>query len=145
VTLLLQQPRSPARILLDGNLHSPAGDGPESRRGLTHWHRQAPAARRAQGRLFQARLLQCLDAELAPSAKLVSWVLSEPFIPKRWSLFERRYRQEMRPPVRRRIITLLAGLSSQTNFSLGCYCQDEARCHRSALRQLLLEHGAKLA
>jgi uncharacterized protein YeaO (DUF488 family) len=86
-----------------------------------------------------------LDAELAPSAKLVSWVLSEPFIPKRWSLCERRYRQEMRQPVRRRIITLLAGLSSQTNFSLGCYCQDEARCHRSALRQLLLEHGAKLA
>jgi uncharacterized protein YeaO (DUF488 family) len=83
--------------------------------------------------------------ELAPSGNLVSWALSEPFIPKRWSLFERRYRQEMRQPVPRRIITLLAGLSSQTNFSVGCYCQDEARCHRSALRQLLLEHGAKLA
>jgi uncharacterized protein YeaO (DUF488 family) len=83
--------------------------------------------------------------ELAPSVKLISWLLSEPFIPKRWSLFERRYRQEMRQPVPHRIITLLAGLSSQTNFSVGCYCQDEARCHRSALRQLLLEHGAKLA
>jgi uncharacterized protein YeaO (DUF488 family) len=83
--------------------------------------------------------------ELAPSAKLVSWALSEPFTPKRWSLFERRYRQEMRQPVSGRIITLLAALSSQTNFSVGCYCEDEARCHRSVLRQLLLEHGAKLA
>ena len=83
--------------------------------------------------------------ELAPSAKLVSWALSKPFTPTRWSLFERRYRQEMRQPVSRRIITLLASLSLHANFSVGCYCEDEARCHRSALRQLLLEHGAKLA
>jgi uncharacterized protein YeaO (DUF488 family) len=83
--------------------------------------------------------------ELAPSAALVSCALSEPFTPKRWCLFERRYRQEMRQPVSGRIITLLAALSSQTNFSVGCYCEDEARCHRSVLRQLLLEHGAKLA
>jgi uncharacterized protein YeaO (DUF488 family) len=83
--------------------------------------------------------------ELAPSAKLVAWALAKPFTPKGWSLFERRYRQEMREPASRRIITLLAALSSQTNFSVGCYCEDEARCHRSALRQLLLEHGAKLA
>ena len=83
--------------------------------------------------------------ELAPSPKLVSWALSKPFTPKRWSLFERRYRQQMRQPVSWRVITLLAALSSQTNFSVGCYCEDEARCHRSVLRQLLLEHGAKLA
>jgi uncharacterized protein YeaO (DUF488 family) len=83
--------------------------------------------------------------ELAPSITLVAWALAKPFTPKRWSLFERRYRQEMRQPTPRRIITLLAALSSETNFSMGCYCQDEARCHRSALRQLLLEHGAKLA
>ena len=82
--------------------------------------------------------------ELAPSAKLVSWALSEPLTPKRWSLFERRYRQEMRQPVSGRIITFLAALSLQTNLSVGCYCEDEARCHRSVLRQLLLEHGAKL-
>jgi uncharacterized protein YeaO (DUF488 family) len=83
--------------------------------------------------------------ELSPSPKLVSWALSKPFTAKRWSLFERRYRQEMRQPVPGRIATLLAALSSHTNFSLGCYCEDEARCHRSVLRQLLLEHGAKLA
>lgn len=83
--------------------------------------------------------------ELGPSAKLVAWALAKPFTLKGWSLFERRYRQEMRAPASRRIITLLAALSSQTNFSVGCYCEDEARCHRSALRQLLLEQGAKLA
>src|SRR5688572_30066770 len=83
--------------------------------------------------------------ELAPSITLVAWALANPFTPKRWSLFKHRYRQEMRQPTPRRIITLLAALSSETNFSMGCYCQDEARCHRSALRQLLLEHGAKLA
>ena len=83
--------------------------------------------------------------ELGPSAKLVAWALAKPFTLKGWSLFERRYRQEMREPASRRIITLLAALSSQTNFSVGCYCEDEARCHRSALRQLLLEQGAKLA
>ena len=82
--------------------------------------------------------------ELAPSAKLVSWALSEPFTPKRWSLYERRYRQEMRQPAPHRIITLLAALSSQTNFSVGCYCEDEAPCHRSVLRQLLLEKSATL-
>ena len=82
--------------------------------------------------------------DLAPSAGLVSWANSEPFTPKRWSLFERRYRHEMRQPAPQRIITLLAALSSQTSFSVGCYCEEEARCHRSILRQLLLEHGAKL-
>jgi uncharacterized protein YeaO (DUF488 family) len=83
--------------------------------------------------------------ELAPGAKLVTWFLTKPFTPKLWSLFERRYRQEMRQPVSWRVITLLAALSSQTTFSVGCYCEDEARCHRTILRQLLLEHGAHLA
>jgi uncharacterized protein YeaO (DUF488 family) len=57
--------------------------------------------------------------ELAPSVKLVSWALSKPFISKRWSLFERRYRQEMRQPTPRRIITLLAALSSRDEFLHG--------------------------
>jgi uncharacterized protein YeaO (DUF488 family) len=52
--------------------------------------------------------------ELAPSVKLVSWAFSEPFTTKRWSSFERRYRQEMRQPVPRRIMRLLAALSSET-------------------------------
>ena len=83
--------------------------------------------------------------ELAPSAELVSWAMAEPFTPKRWADFARRYRQEMRQPAAQRLLALLAALSAQTHFSVGCYCEDEACCHRSLLRELLLEQGAKLA
>ena len=82
--------------------------------------------------------------ELAPSAPLVSWALSEPFTPKCWAAYERRYRQEMRQPAAKRLIALLAALSSQTNFSVGCYCEDETRCHRSLLKELLFEQGAEV-
>lgn len=81
--------------------------------------------------------------ELAPSAPLVSWALSQPFTPKRWTLYERRYRGEMRKPVPHRLIALLAALSVQTNFSVGCYCEDENRCHRSLLKRLLVDEGAR--
>jgi uncharacterized protein YeaO (DUF488 family) len=82
--------------------------------------------------------------ELAPSAPLVSWSLSEPFSPQRWAVFQRRYRREMRQPAAQRLIALLAALSSQTNFSVGCYCEDETRCHRSLLKRLLIEQGAEV-
>lgn len=81
--------------------------------------------------------------ELAPSAPLVSWALSEPFTPQRWAVYQRRYRREMRQPAARRLMALLAALSSQTNFSVGCYCEDETRCHRSLLKRLLIEQGAE--
>jgi uncharacterized protein YeaO (DUF488 family) len=80
--------------------------------------------------------------ELAPTAPLVSWLLSEPVTPERWATFERRYRQEMRQPAAQRLLALLAALSAQTNFSVGCYCEDETHCHRSILKRLLLEQGA---
>ena len=83
--------------------------------------------------------------DLAPSAQLVSWALSEPWTPKRWATYRRRYLQEMRDPAAQRLITLLAALSHGTNLSIGCYCQDEARCHRTLLRELLLEDGATMA
>jgi uncharacterized protein YeaO (DUF488 family) len=51
----------------------------------------------------------------------------------------------MREPSAQRLIALLAALSAQTNFSLGCYCEDESRCHRSLLRELLSDAGAELA
>ena len=82
--------------------------------------------------------------ELAPSAPLVSWALSEPFSSKRWAAYERRYRREMRQAAAQRLIALLAALSSQTNFSVGCYCEDETRCHRSLLKELLFEQGAEV-
>jgi uncharacterized protein YeaO (DUF488 family) len=83
--------------------------------------------------------------ELAPSTPLVNWALSEPFTSKRWKLYARRYRREMRRPPAQRLLKTLAGLSRQANFSVGCYCEDEAHCHRSLLRTLLREHGARIA
>jgi uncharacterized protein YeaO (DUF488 family) len=82
--------------------------------------------------------------ELAPSAPLVSLALSEPFTPQRWAVYRRRYRREMNQPAAKRLIALLAALSSQTNFSVGCYCADETRCHRSLLRGLLIEQGTEV-
>lgn len=62
-----------------------------------------------------------------------------------WQTFVKRYRAEMRRPEAVRLLQLLAALSRQTDFSVGCYCQEESRCHRSVLRELLLEQGANLA
>ena len=80
--------------------------------------------------------------ELAPSAPLITWALSQPFTDRRWNSFARRYRSEMRKPAARRLLSLLATLSAGTDFSVGCYCADESHCHRSLLRELLLEAGA---
>ena len=63
---------------------------------------------------------------------------------KEWHAFEKKYRSEMASPENSRILELLAALSHQTNFSVGCYCENEARCHRSVLKKLLLEKGAKV-
>lgn len=82
--------------------------------------------------------------ELAPSAPLVSWALSEPWNDLRWETYAERYRAEMRQPPAQRLVALLAALSKQTNFSVGCYCEDESRCHRSLLRELLADAGAAL-
>ena len=83
--------------------------------------------------------------ELAPSAPLVKSILSHPFTPNRWASYVRRYRAEMKKPAASRLIALLAALSRHTNLSIGCYCEDERRCHRSLLKQLLIERGAKLS
>lgn len=82
--------------------------------------------------------------ELAPSAPLVSFALSRPFTPARWAAYARRYRREMREPGPQRLLAVLAGLSAQTNFSVGCYCEDASRCHRSLLKALLIEKGARV-
>ncbi|HYT16573.1 MAG TPA: DUF488 family protein [Burkholderiales bacterium] len=64
--------------------------------------------------------------------------------PAQWAKFAKRYRAEMNKPEANHAIELLAALSHHTNFSVGCYCEDEARCHRSLLRRLLTEKGAKV-
>jgi uncharacterized protein YeaO (DUF488 family) len=83
--------------------------------------------------------------ELSPSGEWVSWALSEPWTDARWRKYERNYRREMARPEARHLIELLAALSRTTNFSVGCYCKDEKRCHRSPLRELLRDKGARLA
>jgi uncharacterized protein YeaO (DUF488 family) len=82
--------------------------------------------------------------DLAPSAALMSWLKAEPITGGRWQEFARRYQKEMRSPSAARLIQLLALLSHSTSFSIGCYCEDETRCHRSLLRVLLDEAGAAL-
>jgi len=82
--------------------------------------------------------------DLAPSAPLVSWATSEPWSDRRWAQFARRYRAEMRAPAAGRLIALLAALSRAADFSLGCYCEHESRCHRSVLRELLAEARADI-
>ena len=79
--------------------------------------------------------------DLAPGIPLVKWAQSEPLTSSRWARFAARYRREMRAPAAQRMIRLLAALSAQADFSVGCYCADESRCHRSLLRQLLIEAG----
>jgi uncharacterized protein YeaO (DUF488 family) len=82
--------------------------------------------------------------DLAPSEALVKQALRAAD-DRAWRGFTRRYRAEMKRPEARRLLDLLAALSRRTNLSVGCYCDDESRCHRSVLRALLEEHGATLA
>lgn len=82
---------------------------------------------------------------LAPSPSLVSSAQSSDWTDARWVKFERDYRAEMRRPVPRELIVLLAKMSRRVNFSVGCYCEREDRCHRSILRKLFKEEGAKFA
>jgi uncharacterized protein YeaO (DUF488 family) len=81
--------------------------------------------------------------ELAPSAQAVKLGRTAA-TPRQWAAFVKRYRAEMTAPDRVRILDLLAVLSRQSNFSVGCYCEDEARCHRSVLRLLLKGRGAQV-
>lgn len=65
--------------------------------------------------------------------------------PQAWQAFRKKYRAEMAAPENSRTLDLLAALSQHADFSVGCYCADESRCHRSVLRALLIEKGAKVA
>ncbi len=81
--------------------------------------------------------------DLAPSEPLVKQALRASS-DREWRAFVKKYRIEMAAPEKARLIDLLAALSRNSSFSVGCYCEDENRCHRSVLRMLLKERGAKL-
>lgn len=98
--------------------------------------RGVPKSRFASGNWYDVWL-----PNLAPSAALVTFGQGSRTL-QQWLRFVKRYRSEMSAADNKRLLDLLAALSHQTNFSVGCYCEDESRCHRSVLRQLLLERGA---
>lgn len=81
---------------------------------------------------------------LAPSAETMKLGQGAE-TPAQWAAFVRRYRAEMAQPEHSHTLQLLATLSQQANLSVGCYCEDEARCHRSVLRELLRDKGALIA
>lgn len=81
---------------------------------------------------------------LAPSEALLKRALAALDDERAWKSFARAYRKEMSTGDAARVLDTLAALSKQTDFSVGCYCKDEARCHRSLLRELLAARGAVL-
>lgn len=81
---------------------------------------------------------------LSPSPRLVAFALQSRD-ERSWKAFRRRFRAEMRQSEPSRVLDLLAALSHQTDFSLGCYCEHEDRCHRSVLKELLAERGSAFA
>ena len=103
-----------------GHSHRPPGRQQAPRRGHPDWHRAPPAAWCAQGRIRPPELAQ-------------------------WSAVRRKYRAEMAQPDAHHALAMLASLSATRPLSAGCYCEDDARCHRSVLRALLPEQGAHLA
>jgi uncharacterized protein YeaO (DUF488 family) len=85
---------------------------------------------------------------LAPSVATMKLGLAAQAPPdgaRQWTAFARKYRAEMRSPAASQALDALAALSRHANFSVGCYCENESRCHRSLLRELLAERGANIA
>lgn len=82
--------------------------------------------------------------QLAPSAELVNMARARTQTPAGWKQFQKKYMRELQSPDALRLLDLLAALSKQTDFSLGCYCEDEETCHRSILRKVLAGRGASI-
>lgn len=101
--------------------------------------RGVPKSQFAQGNWYDVWL-----PNLAPSLSTMKLGLKATS-PKEWTVFARRYRAEMSTPPAKHDIELLAVLSHTADFSIGCYCEREERCHRSILRQLLIAAGARMA
>lgn len=116
--------RTPGEGLRIGTVRHPPRGVPKSKHSAQNWY-------------------DVWFPELAPSAQAVKLGRGAA-TPRQWSAFVKRYRAEMAAPEKIRILHLLAALSCQSNFSVGCYCADESRCHRSVLRLLLKERGAQV-
>jgi uncharacterized protein YeaO (DUF488 family) len=121
----LGAPRGSGEGLRIGTVRRPPRGVPKSRHASENWY-------------------DVWFPELAPSDETVK-LAQGATSPKEWAAFVKRYRKEMSAPDKVRTLAVLAALSHQSNFSVGCYCEDESHCHRSALRELLKEHGATIA
>jgi uncharacterized protein YeaO (DUF488 family) len=80
--------------------------------------------------------------QLAPSAKLLSWIKGRPDMASSWRQFEKQYMRELSSPDNQRLLDFLSALSKGTDFSIGCFCEDESKCHRSILKKVLAKRGA---
>ena len=100
--------------------------------------RGVPKAKFASGNWYDVWL-----PNLAPAPETVKLGLASK-TPRQWAAFAKKYRAEMARPENSRVLDLLAALSHGANFSVGCYCEHESACHRSILRQLLLDRGARV-
>ena len=121
----LGSPRGPGEGLRLGTVRHPPRGVPRERHASDHWY-------------------DVWQPDLAPTPELVRLARAAAS-DREWAAFERRFRKQMNEPGPRRLLDLLAALSRQTDLAVGCYCEDEARCHRSVLRALLAERGARIA
>jgi uncharacterized protein YeaO (DUF488 family) len=118
----LGQPRARGEGLRVGTVRRPPRGVPTSRFAADDWY-------------------DVWYPDLSPSAALVA-AAKRATTAREWAAFFRRFHVEMARPGPRRTLDLLAALSRRTNLAVGCYCEDESRCHRSVLRALLVERGA---
>jgi uncharacterized protein YeaO (DUF488 family) len=121
----LGTPRAPAEGLRIGTVRRPPRGVPKSRFASDDWY-------------------DVWYPNLSPSPENVQQGLAAA-TDKEWAAFTRKFRAEMARPDAARTLDLLAALSKDANFSVGCYCEDESRCHRSVLRELLAQRGAEIA
>ncbi len=121
----LGTPRIPAEGLRLGTVRRPPRGVPKSEFASRNWY-------------------DVWFPNLAPSLETMKLALGAKS-PADWTRFAKRYKAEMAAPQAKHDIELLAALSRSTNFSVGCYCKDEHRCHRSILKQLLIQAGAEVA
>ena len=120
----LGSPRSSGEGLRIGTVRHPPRGVPKSRHASENWY-------------------DVWFPNLAPTPATVKLALAAES-ESQWAKFVKRYRAEMARPENSRVLDLLAALSHRAQFSVGCYCEVESRCHRSVLRQLLLDRGAKI-
>ena len=106
---------------------------------VRHPPRGVPKSKHASGNWYDVWF-----PDLAPSGATVK-IGQKAGGDREWAVFARKYVKEMSAPGASRALDLLAALSHSVDFSVGCYCEDESRCHRSILRRLLKERGAKIA